>query len=135
MEKIHFKKGIIIGVIFLMIITLFPTNTAQSNYYSDGLVIIVGRCNFVESTGLWLFGLTGIYKREVDFVAHSQDGEVINIMIFSSEIGFYLSEETISIHMEDTNGLLFSGEKALIFKTNPQRVFAICKAKDIWVTI
>lgn len=135
MDKKYFKKGLIIGLSCLLVLVSFPTSQADSFHFSDGIVIIIGKCNVVESTGLWVFGLTGVYQRDLNFEARSQEGETMHLLILSSELGFFFSKESIDIHMTNTNGILFWGEKALFLNNNPQRVIAFCKAEDIWITI
>ena len=135
MIRKYVKKGMIVGLICLLVFVSFPTSQADSYHFSNGIIILVGRCNVVESTGLWVFGLTGLYKRDLEFSAQSQEGETMHLMVLSSEIGFFFSKENIYIHTTNTNGFLFWGEKAFLLNNNPQRVIAFCKAEDIWINI
>ena len=132
--KHKFRKGLAVGVICLLMLVTIPIAQADTDLYSDSVVLIVGKCNTVSTTGLWLFGLTYIHKKEVTIQAQGEDGETIHVLIFPPKFAFHFSLENVEIQMEGVKGIFFWGGKSLLFNNASQRVFAICKAVDIWVT-
>jgi len=132
--KHKLKKGLVVGVICLLMLVSFSIAQADTDHYSDSVALIVGKCNTVEHTGLWFFGLTYIHKKEVTIQAQGEDGEKIHVLIFPPKFAFYFNLENIKIQMEEAKGIFFWGGKSLLFNNASQRVFAICKAGDIWVT-
>jgi len=134
--KHKFRKGLAVGVICLLMLVTIPIAQADTDHYSDSIVLISGKCNIVTTTGLWLFGLTYINKKEITIQAQNEDGEKVHALIFPPNFAFYFSQENIKIQMESAEGLgfLFWAQKSLFFNNASQRVFAICKAGDIWVT-
>ena len=132
--KHKFRKGLAVGVIWLLMLVTIPIVQADTDHYSDSVVLIVGKCNTVSTTGLWLFGLTYIHKKEVIIQAQDEEGETIHVLIFPPKFAFHFSLENIKIQMEETQGIFFWGGKSLLFNNASQRVFAICKAEDIWLT-
>ncbi len=132
--KHKFRKGLAVGVICLLMLVTIPIAQADTDHYSDSVVLIVGKCNTVSTTGLWLFGLTYIHKKEVTIQAQGEDGETIHVLIFPPKFAFHFSLENVEIQMEGVKGIFFWGGKSLLFNNASQRVFAICKAGDIWVT-
>jgi hypothetical protein len=111
-----------------------PLAQANTDYFTDSVVIIVGKCNIVASPALWLFGFKFIFKRQVIIQTNGGEDEKINAFILPSKIGFYFGQENIIIQLQGTKGLFFRGEKSLIFQNTPQRIIAVCKASAIWVT-
>ena len=134
MKKHYLKKGLAVGVICLLMLVTIPIAQADTDHYSDSVVLIIGKCNTVSTTGLWLFGLTYIHKKEVTIQAQDEDGEKIHALIFPPKFAFHFSQENIKIQMESAEGFLFWAQKSLFFNNASQRVFAICKAGDIWLT-
>ena len=132
--KHKFRKGLAVGVICLLMLVTIPIAQADTDHYSDSVVLIVGKCNTVSTTGLWLFGLTYIHKKEVTIQAKGEDGETIHVLIFPPKFAFHFSLENVEIQMEGVKGIFIWGGKSLLFNNASQRVFAICKAVDIWVT-
>ena len=128
------KKCLVIGVICLFVLVSFPIAQADTDYYSDSIVLISGKCNIVTTTGLWLFGLTYINKKEITIQAQNEDGEKIHVLIFPPNFAFYFSQENVKIKMESTEGFLFWSQKSLFFNNDSQQVFTICKSGDIWIT-
>ena len=116
-----------------MLVTI-PIAQADTDHFSDSVALIVGNCNTVSKTGLWIFGLTYIHNKEVTIQAQGEDGEKIHVLIFPPNFAFYFSQENIKIQMDNAKGILFWAEKSLFFNNSSQRIFAICKAGDIWVT-
>jgi hypothetical protein len=75
-----------------------------------------------------------MFNRQVIIQTSGGEDEKINAFILPSKIGFYFGQENINIHLEQAKGLFFRGEKSRLFQNTPQRIIAICKASEIWVT-
>lgn len=128
------KKWLIISVISMLFIITLPIIQADTDHYSNSIIIVSGNSNLVTSTGLWLFGLTYINKEEITIKAQNEAEERINVFIFPPNFGFYFSQENILIQMGNAEGFLFWGQKSLFLNNASQRVFTLCKADDIWIT-
>ena len=128
------RKGLAVGAICLLMLVTIPIAQADTDHFSDSVALIVGNCNTVSKTGLWIFGLTYIHNKEVTIQAQGEDGEKIHVLIFPPKFAFHFSLENIKIQMEEAKGIFFWGGKSLLFNNASQRVFAICKAGDIWLT-
>lgn len=111
-----------------------PLAQASTDHFTDSIVIIFGKCETVASPVLWLFGFKFIFIREVIIQTSGGEDDKINALILPSKIGFYFGQENIIIHLQGAIGLFFRGEKSWIFQNTPQRIIAVCKARDIWVT-
>jgi hypothetical protein len=116
-----------------MLVSL-PIIQADTDHFSNRIIVISGKCNIVTTTGIWLFALTYINKEEITVQAQGENGEKINTFIFPPDFAFFLGHENILIQMENAEGFLFWAQKSLFFNNVSQRVFVICKAGDIWVT-
>jgi len=111
-----------------------PLSHANTDYFTNSVVIIIGKCDTVTSPALWLFGFKFLFNREVIIQANGGEDEKINAFILPSKIGFYFGHENMIIQMEGAKGLFFRGEKSFFFQNTPQRIFVLCTARDIWVT-
>ncbi len=134
MKKLYFKKIMAFILICIMMLVTIPIIQADTDHFSNRVIIISGKCNSVTTTGLWLFALTYINKEEITIQAQGESGEKINAFVFPPDFAFYFSHENILIQMENAEGFLFWAQKSLLFNNTSQRVFVICKAGDIWVT-
>jgi hypothetical protein len=126
--------GVTIAIFCLSLLSSQPIVQATTDHFTDSFVIIMGKCDTVASPALWLFGFKFILNREVIIQANGGENEKINAFILPSKIGFYFSQENIIIQLQGAKGLFFRGEKSWVFQNTPQRIFAVCKATDIWVT-
>jgi hypothetical protein len=126
--------GLATAIFCLFLLTSMPVVQATTDHFTDSVVLIIGKSNTVSTTALWLFGFKFIYNKRVIIQANGGEGEKINALIIPSKIGFYFGQENIFIQLEGAKGLFFRGEKSLFFHNNPSRIFAFCKAGDIWVS-
>lgn len=129
----HLKKSLLVSSIIVIILISIPTLPADTDHYSNGIIIVSGKCNTVTKNGLWLLGLTYINNKEITIQAQGQEGEKINILIFPPDYGLYISYEVIEIHLEDAKGFLFWTQKSVFFGPTSNRVFILCNAGDIWI--
>jgi len=134
MKKLYFKKIMTLILICIIVLVSIPITQADTDHFSNRIIIISGKCNIVTTTGLWLFALTYINNEEITIQAQGSGGEKINVLVFPPNFAMYAGYENILIQMENAEGFLFWGQKSLIFNSTSQRVFVICKAGDIWVT-
>jgi hypothetical protein len=111
-----------------------PLAQANTDYFTNSVVIIIGKCNTVTSPALWLFGFKFLFNRHIYIQASGEQDEKLTALILPSKIGFYFGQENMIIQMDGAKGLFFRGEKSWLFQNTPQRIFAMCKASDIWVT-
>ena len=111
-----------------------PRVQTMTDHFSNSVVIITGKSNTVSSTALWLFGLKCMVLKRVTIQANNLEGENINALILPPQIGVYFDYENIYIQMQRVTGLFFWGKRSLIFEGEPPQIFAVCKARDIWVT-
>jgi hypothetical protein len=133
--KTNQKIKVSIGVLFcLLSLALISNVQANTDHFTNSVVMIVGKTDSVTTPAWWLFGCKLIFDKQVIIQANGGDGEKINALILPSKIGFYFGQENIYIQMEGAKGLFFWGEKSLLFHNVPPRIFAFCKADDIWVT-
>jgi hypothetical protein len=126
--------GAIVALFCVFFLNTQPIVQANTDHFSDSIVIIFGTCHTVTSPALWLFGFKLLLNRHIYIQASGGENEKLSALILPSKIGFYFGQKTMLIEMNGAKGLFFRGEKALIFQNNPQRIVAICKASDIWVT-
>ncbi|KYK19995.1 hypothetical protein AYK25_09275 [Thermoplasmatales archaeon SM1-50] len=133
--KIRYRLlGLLFVIICLFLMNLVPVVQATTDYFTDSVILVVGKSNTVSSTLLWLLGMKCIFNRRVIIQVHHGEGEKIFALILPPKIGFYFGHENIVIQIFGAKGLLFWGEKSLIFENDPPHIFALCKARDIWVT-
>lgn len=111
-----------------------PMVQTTTDHFSDSIVIITGKSNTVASTALWLFGFKCMVLKRVTVQANNLEGETINVLVLPPKIGVYFDYETIFIQLQRVTGLFFWGKKSLLFESEPPQIFAVCKARDIWVT-
>jgi hypothetical protein len=133
--RLYGIEAVIIVCCCLLLINLLPVAQANTDYFSNSMVIIVGKSNTVNSPVLlWLFGLKFIVSRRVIVQANGEEGEMINALILPSKLGFYFGYEHIYIEMDKATGLFFWGEKSFLLQKASPRIVAICRARDIYVT-
>jgi len=136
-EEEMMKKAIFVLLTVLccaLLMNCIPVTHATTDYFTNSVVIIMGKCDTVTSPALWLFGFKVLFNKRVIIQANGGEDEKINALILPAKIGFYFGQENVMIHMEGTKGLFFRGEKSLFFQNTTQRIFAVCKVRDIWVT-
>ena len=95
MKKIYFKKIMAFILICIMMLVTVPIAQADTDHFSNRIIIISGKCNSVTTTGLWLFALTYINKEEITIQAQGGDGEKINAFVFPPDFAFYFGHENI----------------------------------------
>ena len=135
MMKTGYRVACLIGVLScIFLLNYMPLAQANTDYFTNSVVIIIGKCNTVTSPALWLFGFKFLLNRHIYIQASGEEGEKLSALILPSKIGFYFGQENMIIQMDGAKGLFFRGEKSWIFQNTPQRIFAVCKASDIWVT-
>jgi len=133
--KIGYRlAGFIVVLFCLFLLNSMPPAQATTDHFTDSFVIIIGKCNTVTSPALWLFGFKFLFNRHIYIQASGEQDEKLTALILPSKIGFYFGQENMIIQMDGAKGLFFRGEKSWLFQNTPQRIFAVCKASDIWVT-
>jgi hypothetical protein len=133
--KIKQRRVVLLALLFcLFLLNVIPIVQANTDYFTNSVVIIIGKCNTVTTPALWLFGPKLIYNRRVIMQANGEEGEKINALILPPKIGFYFGYKNILIQMEGAKGFFFSGEKSLLLQQSSQRIFAMCKATDVYVS-
>ena len=125
--------GLAAAIFCLFFLNSMPVVHANTDHFTNSVVLVIGKSNTVSTTALWLFGFKFVYNQQVIIQANGGEGEKINALILPSKIGFYFGQENIFIQMDGAKGLFFWGEKSLFFHNVPPRIFAFCKAGDIWV--
>jgi hypothetical protein len=125
---------VLVCIMCVFLVQLVPVVQALTDYFSDSMVLVIGKSDSVSSTALWLFGFKCILNKRVIIKASGGEGEKINAIILPPKFGFYVGHENIVIQLEHTKGLFFWGEKSFVFQQTSQRIFAVCKAGDIWIT-
>jgi hypothetical protein len=126
--------GLIAVLFCLLLLNSMPLAQTTTDHFTDSYAIVIGKCDTVQTPALWLFGFKFILNREVIIQANGGENEKITALILPSKIGFYFSQESMIIQLQGAKGLFFRGEKSFLFQNTPQRIFAVCKATDIWVT-
>ena len=127
--------GVATLIFCFLLLSIIPNVTADTQEFTDSIIIIVGKTNHVSSLSLWLFGFKFMVNKQVAIQAYSEDGEKISAFILPPKIGFYLGHENIYIQLNRVTGLFFWGGKSLLFQnSDPPRIFAVCKANYIFVS-
>ncbi len=126
--------GVTAALFCLLLLNTMPLTQATTDHFTDSFVIIVGKCETVQTPVLWLFGFKFILNREVIIQANGGADEKITTLVLPSKIGFYFGQENMVVQLQGAKGLFFHGEKSFLFSNTPQRIVAVCKATDIWVT-
>ncbi len=126
--------GLMLIVFSFLLLTLVPLTQANTDQFSNSVVIIVGKCNYVQTPALWLFGFKFLLNRHIIIQASGGADEKLTALVLPSKIGFYFGQEDMTIQLDGAKGLFFRGEKSLLFSNTPQRIVAVCRASDIWVT-
>jgi hypothetical protein len=135
MMKTIIRSVCLIGVLCcFFFVSMMPLAQANTDHFTDSIVIIMGNSDFVSSPALWLFGFKILLNRHIYIQVSGGEGEKLTALILPSKIGFFFGQEDMTIEMNRAKGLFFRGEKSLLFQNNPQRIVAVCKASDIWVT-
>ena len=139
MQNRMFKKGLVIGVICVLILVSLPTITADVENYNNSIVLIVGKSNSTSCLSLWWrIGLyIPVMKRHFFVVANGEEGESLNVLIFSRNNGIatYYDYEDIRIELQRARGVFYWGEKSLLFNhSEPSPVFVLCRASRAYVT-
>ncbi|UCF13149.1 MAG: hypothetical protein JSW06_02550 [Thermoplasmatales archaeon] len=136
MMKHKLRKGLAVGIICLMMLVTIPIAHGTTDHFEDSVVVISGKCNTVEHTGLWLFGFKFFYDRDVTIQAKNEEGERISCLIHNGipAFVFYGFKNSIKIELKHATGLFFWGGKSLLFNNTPPRILVRCKAQDIWIT-
>ena len=126
--------GLIVVLCCLFLLTAMPVVQATTDHFSDTMVIIMGRCDTVSSPALWLFGVKILLNRHVYIQASGGEDEQMTALIFPWKIGFYYGQKDMIIQLNGATGVFFRGERSWLFPSSPQRIIAVCKARDISVT-
>jgi hypothetical protein len=135
MMKTSCRVAVLITIIScVVLLNWMPLAQANTDQFTDSIVIIVGKCNTVSSPALWLFGFKFLLNRHVYIQASGEQDEKLTALVLPSKIGFYFGQEDMIIELNGAKGLFFRGEKSFLFQNTPQRIVAVCKASDIWVT-
>lgn len=136
MKRIKFfGKGLVIGIICLLMLVSVPIVLGEQYTYDDAKGFIVGKCNSVENEGLWTFGFTFLYNRDVTMQLNDLDGERLQVFIYTPKIGWHFNNVNMKVRLINARGLFFWGGKSLLFKNEPFQVFAwITNAEQVQVT-
>jgi len=126
--------GLTAALCCLMLLNTTPPAQATTDHFTDSFVLILGKCETVQTPVLWLFGFKFILNREIIIQANGGEDEQITTLILPSKIGFYFGQDNMIVKLKGAKGLFFRGEKSFLFQNTPQRFFALCKATDILVT-
>jgi hypothetical protein len=126
--------GLTIALFCLVLLNTMSPAQATTDHFTDSFVLIIGKCETVQTPVLWLFGFKFILNREIIIQANGGEDEKITTLILPSKIGFYFGQDNMIVQLQGAKGLFFRGEKSFLFQNTPQRFFALCKATDIWVT-
>jgi hypothetical protein len=126
--------GLIAVLFCLFLLAAMPVVQATTDHFSDSMVIIMGRCETVSSPALWLFGVKVLLNRHVYIQASGGEDEQVTALIFPSRVGFYFGQDDMTIQLDGATGVFFRGERSWLFPSSPQRVVAVCRARDISVT-
>jgi hypothetical protein len=126
-------KGLLAVVCCLILINVIPHASATSDHFTNSTILIVGKCNTTTTPALWLFGFKWMHNKNVLIQARGGAGEQLNAVVLLSQFGVFAGYENIAIQLYGAKGLFFWGEKSLLLQKSSQRIFALCKATDIWV--
>ncbi len=126
--------GLTAALCCLMLLNTMPPAQATTDHFTDSFVLIIGKCETVQTPVLWVFGFKFILNREIIIQANGGEDEQITTLILPSKIGFYFGQDNMIVQLQGAKGLFFRGEKSFLFQNTPQRFFALCKATDILVT-
>ncbi len=127
-------KELIVIISCLMLIGILPQVSAYTDHFTDSRILIIGKCNTTSTPALWLFGFKWIHNRNVFIQAGGGEGEKLNAIVVPSKVGLYSGYEDMTIELTRAKGIFFWGEKSFLLQKSSQRIFAFCKATDIWIT-
>lgn len=109
------------------------SGTGETDYFTNCIVIVFGKCNTVTGPLIWRFGFyCPLLKRSFWIIASGEEGESLNVIIRDDKFATYYDYEEINIQLIGANGFLFWGGKSILF--NNTIIFARCKANQAWVT-
>ena len=126
--------GLVAAIFCLFLLNSMPVVHANTDHFTNSVVLVIGKCNTITTPALWLFGFKFVYNKRVIIQANGGEGEKINALILPSKIGFYFGHKNMVIQIEGAKGLFFWGGKSLVLQKSSQRIIALCKATDIWVS-
>ena len=145
--RIYLNKILVIEAILLIILPTLPVGLSDNSnfeekqiiskpttdHFTNSIVIIIGKCDVVQGPLIWIFGLyIPFIKRSFYVRANGGQGEQLNVIIRGSQFASYLDNENIIVEINRATGILFWGQKSIL--TNSTRIFARCKAENIWIT-
>jgi hypothetical protein len=139
MQNRMLKKSLVIGVILVLILVSVPTITADTEIFNNSIVLIAGKSNSTSCLSLWWrIGLyIPVLKRHFFVEANGEEGESLNVLIFSKNNGLatYYSYEDIRIELQRARGVFYWGEKSLLIDhSEPSPVLVLCRAERAYVT-
>ena len=135
-KKYLLGKGLVIGIVFLLIFLSSPVTSATTDRYDNKLVIIVGKCNTVYGPFLWRLGLyVPILKKDITIVSNGEEGEAISILVAPPEMAVYYSKKNVRVNLQDAKGIFFWTGKSPFFNNTPPFLLISCKAERILITI
>ena len=139
MQNRMLKKCLVICVICVLMIVSFPNINGELEYYNNSLVFIVGKCNSTKCGSIWWkLGLyIPVVKRNFFIMANNKEEGLINVVVLSINNGFgtYFNYKEIRVEMYRARGMFYWGGKSLLFnQNNSPLVFALCRAKTVYVT-
>ena len=110
-------------------------NPVTSEYFTNSIIIVFGKCDRVEGPFIWLLGFyCPLLKRNFRIVADGGEDEKLNAIVLGrGSFGTYLSQENMWIDIRGARGLLFSFEKSIL--VNGNNVIAICRAENININL
>lgn len=131
-----FKKSFVIVLILLIILVVLPIVPAKGQYHRNSLVIILGKSNDVRALSLW-WGI-GVYipiLRRNFIMSANEEEETLSAIVIEIDGGtVYMDNENITITLNFARGFFYWGGKSLLFNfSSPQPVFAICRARSVFI--
>jgi len=145
--KSYLTKILVIEAVLLIILPTLPVGLSSNpnfeekqisirpttDHFTNSIVIIIGKCDVVQGPLIWIFGLyIPLIKRSFYIRANGGQDEQLNVIIRGSQFASYLDNENIVVEINRATGILFWGQKSIL--TNSSRIFARCKAENIWIT-
>jgi len=128
------RKCVVVGVLVVFLITTIPFVQAETDHFSNSIVLVIGKCNTVSTNALWLFGGKLLIHKMVTIQTNSEEGEKINALVLPPNFGLYFGHESLLLQMEGATGYIFWGEHSFLLQKSSQRIVAVCKAGDLWIT-
>ena len=107
-KSIFYRKTFVLMINIFLLLVIFPSVQAETDYYSNSYVIIFGKCTKVTGPLVWITPLfIPMIKRNIRIFSQGQPAESLSAVIFDGEKGVYINMDDITFLVRNYLTIVF----------------------------